>query len=341
MFLSSKTTKAITKTNSLPGRLPWIDFLRGIAIILVVIGHRIGGENAIIPYFIYTSPIKMPLFFILSGYLFNIGRVNFLQYLNKLLSRLILPWFLLTLIPYIFLPTKLPSVLLSLIKGEIAWFFPCLIIDSIIVYSLLKYCKNRILIISISIFLIIIGQLLTYFHSPNIWMINTALVCQSYMIGAYYFKEISKKFFNTSYLSLLFLTILYIFLCYIGYTLFGIVIDVHLNRYYNAFLCIPTIIIGCFVIFIFSKKYIKTDNVLSFLGKNTLVIYIWDGICNLVILKLFEFLKLPVTNYWVLISIGIIDCFILATISMLLRRYCPFLIGEKKKNGKIDQIPNL
>ena len=49
-------------------RKDWIDALRALAIILVVLGHQLRG---VAEYFIFTSPIKMPLFFAISGYLFK------------------------------------------------------------------------------------------------------------------------------------------------------------------------------------------------------------------------------------------------------------------------------
>lgn len=41
-------------------RKTWIDALRALAIIMVVLGHQVKGEDA---YFLFTSPVKMPLFF--------------------------------------------------------------------------------------------------------------------------------------------------------------------------------------------------------------------------------------------------------------------------------------
>ena len=54
-------------------RLAWIDVLRALAIILVVFGHQVGGE---IVFFLFTSPVKMPLFFAISGYVFSMRGGN-------------------------------------------------------------------------------------------------------------------------------------------------------------------------------------------------------------------------------------------------------------------------
>ena len=52
----------------LRNRKLWIDSIRAIAIIMVVFGHQIPEETS---YFVYTSTVKMPLFFAISGYLFS------------------------------------------------------------------------------------------------------------------------------------------------------------------------------------------------------------------------------------------------------------------------------
>ena len=54
-------------------RNDFIDFLKGIGIILVVIGHV--SQNERINDFIYS--FHMPLFFFISGFLFNYKKENF------------------------------------------------------------------------------------------------------------------------------------------------------------------------------------------------------------------------------------------------------------------------
>ena len=53
-------------------RVDYLDYAKGIAIILVVLGHIFSGGN--IKTYIYS--FHMPLFFIISGYLFNYSNVK-------------------------------------------------------------------------------------------------------------------------------------------------------------------------------------------------------------------------------------------------------------------------
>lgn len=76
-------------------RLRNIDLLKGILILLVIIGHILQGtfsEN-IWRYIIYT--FHMPLFIGISGYLLNytkIGQLNFTDLFKKYFFRVIFPW---------------------------------------------------------------------------------------------------------------------------------------------------------------------------------------------------------------------------------------------------------
>lgn len=134
-----------TKQNK---RKNWIDFLRALAIIFVVIGHQLDGD---VFYYLFTSPIKIPLFFAISGYLFTLRPSK--EYSLKVLKTLIIPWILLACIPELFLtPFKggyyyFLSFLYDLFSGNIHWFMPCYIIASILFYLLLCCTKNSKIIL--------------------------------------------------------------------------------------------------------------------------------------------------------------------------------------------------
>lgn len=73
-------------------RIEWLDYMKGVAILIVVVGHlsmRIGGE------WIFTKPIvigEMPLFFMLSGILANkVSKRSILESCKKKISSLGIP----------------------------------------------------------------------------------------------------------------------------------------------------------------------------------------------------------------------------------------------------------
>lgn len=82
-------------------RILWIDIAKGIAIILVILGHTIPfgslSRNLIFSF-------HMPLFFILSGMTFHVAssKTEILKHLNKNIKHLIFPVLICTVISFLF-----------------------------------------------------------------------------------------------------------------------------------------------------------------------------------------------------------------------------------------------
>lgn len=78
-------------------REPYYDYLKGILITFVIIGHFLPGtlEENFLRYLIYS--VHMPIFFVLSGFLFNITRVYEEpagKTIKKYLQRFLTSWIL-------------------------------------------------------------------------------------------------------------------------------------------------------------------------------------------------------------------------------------------------------
>lgn len=318
-------------------RSNWIDSLRGLAIILVIIGHQ---GNVCSDFFTYTSPIKMPLFFFISGFLFSYNK-TLLEYLKKTFFRLCVPWMLLPIIPYLIKPAQIPGMICDLILGIKDWFMVCFVIDSVLVYCLLRIVKQDSIRIVASAVLAFVGLSMSYFGVKNICMVNTALVCQLYMVMAYMFKRHHENILNLNIRCSFWGLGVFAVLCYVGYQAYGGVIDVHLNRYYNIAYCIILIILGCISISVLFKNLLNKQNFLTTIGKGTLLIYLWSPYCMAILLKLSFLSGLDVGNWIVKTLCSLLTCLILGLVSKLFSRYIPFIIGEKRKNGKIVQKPNL
>ena len=162
-------------------RIEWIDFSKGIAILLVIIGHTIG--NPIIRGVIFS--IHMPLFFIVSGYTSRCTK-NMTDYRNRLKTaalHLLVPAYCIYFIRfplYIFVNQKsypLPNVLLTPLFASgveikigsmvvpafgMMWFLVVLFGVRILYEFLAMKCKGMkltILCIIVSFFGMIIGQI--------------------------------------------------------------------------------------------------------------------------------------------------------------------------------------
>lgn len=149
-------------------RVEWIDVLKGIGIILVVLGH-----NQVTKYAgTYISSIHMPLFLLISGYLYDSKKYSkFINFLESRFKGIIIPFLFFTLI------SLFTYMGLSMIRGEVIewskvirqfiisgvtplnlplWFLKTLFVVELMFYFLKKYSKNNIILfVCLAIFLMI------------------------------------------------------------------------------------------------------------------------------------------------------------------------------------------
>lgn len=127
------------------------DYIKGIAIFLVIYGHTISHidlgqtswwEN---PIYMFIYMFHMPLFIFVSGYFFNANR-NPKNYVENKIKTLIIPAIIAT--PFIFIADCCSKgtfdihQFLSLLKGDL-WFLKCLFICSICTYSVVFICNKQ------------------------------------------------------------------------------------------------------------------------------------------------------------------------------------------------------
>lgn len=140
----------------------WIDWLKAIGIILVVLGHTV-GNTTLTSFWIYS--FHMPLFFSISGFLLPIiSHMSWKDFIYKRLSKLFLAYLLFALLGGLFgilfaqfsqsvhmpLSTAVTCAAEALLysSGTITsnlkinplalWFFPALIIGQILTFGILR-----------------------------------------------------------------------------------------------------------------------------------------------------------------------------------------------------------
>ena len=81
-------------------RIAWVDFAKGVVIILVVLGHVIEEVSVVDSIQIF----HMPFFFVMAGFLLNLdkwgGAENYKAFTMKLVKRLLLPYYLAEILWY-------------------------------------------------------------------------------------------------------------------------------------------------------------------------------------------------------------------------------------------------
>ena len=300
-------------------RNPYLDIVKAILIILVIIGHSIqygSGTNYIVKQTFFDNYIfkliysfHMPLFIMISGYLSynSLNKTNLKETIISKFKTLIIPLLLWSIIPFIiyldYINIKESIKLFLGVFSTNLWFLWSLFYINILVKIINKYFKDNILIY-------ILTFLIT-FILPNTLVIkyfNIQFSLYSYLyfyfLLGYFYKKYNldnklKKFINNK--TLIINTIIF-FLLLISFSkedyiyLSGINI---INNYKQLFIDLYRYIIGLIgsieILLVINKLLPKFNNKLKdkliYLGKNTLGVYI--------ISSLIQPFVLPIITKWV------------------------------------------
>lgn len=268
-------------------RLNYLDNLKGFGMIMVVMGH-ISLLPISVNHFIYS--FHMPLFFLISGYLYNQKDITIYNEILINFKRYIIPYFKIGLICFF-----VWGVIIKLIKKEgieiwdglfslvfntynkvnctPIWYLYTLFIAFIIFrFSLrINYIFSILLLIIISFFLSNIKS--------NYISINSFLAA-FYMLVGYRCNFFD---FNIKYLIIVIVLILAILLVF-----FGIPINefMHNNFKQNFFYCIIFSLIMCLLLVFVFKNYLDFKiKTLSFISKNSIVFFGYNYALNTFTLK--------------------------------------------------------
>ena len=124
-------------------RIQSIDNAKGIGIILVVIGHSVDVFSAI---GVSISSFHMPLFFILSGFLFNENIKSLKDFVNKRTRQLLIPFIafsiMIAFMQYLLLPSYSLLELKEKAPGAL-WFIGILYLAEILYAFICNFARNR------------------------------------------------------------------------------------------------------------------------------------------------------------------------------------------------------
>lgn len=96
---------------------PWADTVRGFAMILIIFGHTIGYCDSLRPLSVYLSSFYVPLFFVVSGYLFAPNRRESIpSFMKRKALRILVPYYIFamaSLIPFTIFSVDVQEILQS------------------------------------------------------------------------------------------------------------------------------------------------------------------------------------------------------------------------------------
>ncbi len=318
-------------------RKTWIDALRGLAMFLVIFGHSLDVDPQ--PrYFLFTAPFMMPLFFAISAYLLNDTKPLKLFLLN-LLRGIIVPWFILGMFRVVILtPFRgwgyLLDGFLRLLTGADLWFMPCYTIAVLFHFLARKYIKKDIWIILISFAAFFLGLFLYKNGILTGIMFNQALTAQPFFVIGFLFRKHSPFFERLAWPYIALAGALYFALFVLAGKIFPTtVIDIHLLKYYNIPYCLMLSFLSVWTLFAAASKANFCSKIMSFVGQNTLVTYIWSGGAISILMTALSAIgwNLP-ANGWVALGKTVYACIVCGFCSIFLERFVPWAVGKKKKS---------
>lgn len=314
-------------------RKPWLDLLRGLALLMVIYGHQVGGRYG---YFLLTSPVKIPLFFAITGYVFNESRAP-RDFVATLIRRLVVPWLGLgLLLSACRIPVEGLSAfgdsLMAFVRGEAAWYIPCCVVAELIWYTVRRTCPSLPKTALAAAACYAAGALLSLNRLLDAWMINRALVAQVYLLIGLIYRVYADGLKRRAPAVLAAAAALYAALAFASAKLYpGSIMDVHLNRYYSVPLCLGMIASGCLALMLLFDRYVyRAPRWAAFFGRNTLVIYLLHNYSVGLPKRLVRLAGLDAQNPWLLLAATLAVCAGYALAAALVNRFAPALAGKRR-----------
>ena len=308
-------------------RVGWIDFLRGISMILILVFHTevYYKEYDVTPYYIYTTN-AIVLFYFISGYLFY--RQGELDYMKKILSivrSLVIPYFIFTTL--IAVPKALlrqesidwTETVSNILSGRASWFIAALIIGEVFF--------TKVAWLSTSAIACLIIYYVIPFNQHNYWQWQDALLAVTFLYTGYLYHQY-KDFFHTinkplySSLLLLILILIKVYEYHVDLPMRNIAIE-------SAPLFLADAMVWLLLV-VSMINYIPHVRMIEWTGQHCIVYYFLCGGCPLIVSMLMNKTGFGYDGYFYRFLIAFLLCYSLATvITAGIYRYVPFILGRK------------
>lgn len=338
-------------------RIIWVDYAKGIAILLVFLMHSAFPAEATA----YISAFCMMLFFFLSGFVFSIRRFpSFKVFLWNKIRTLIIPGLVLSVVPFLIqIPFQGDVHSLSWYVqyfagycinlrgrenfGQIPWFLTCLLMIELGGYILARYAAHVHDAIRLYAVVSVVALVVGYAYSALIhvtlpWSVDIAVIMAPYFIlGMIARKEMSvvNYLLNTRYL------LASALLLFIGTYVDGHIFDTRINPYMNQYgnlVCFLSASIGgvWFVLILCHtlESHFRTNEFLTYCGKNTLVFYCINQAIEGYLPSILRLIGLDTISQhiWMQIACGmaavIVNLVVCSICASMINRFLPALLGR-------------
>ena len=318
-------------------RIGWIDFLRGLSMMLILVFHTevYYKEYDVTPYYIYVTNAII-LFYFISGYLFY--RPESFSLKKKLIAiarSLLFPYFIFTsliAVPKLLVRQEainLQEIVINILLGRASWFIAALIVGELFFALLLTKTRGKITWLLTDAIACLIIYYVIPFNQHNYWQWQDALLAVTFLSAGYIYHQYDNHFntINKPLYSLIFLLILIIIKVYeyhVDLPMRNIAVE-------NALLFLIDAII--WLLFIISIiKYIPHCRFVEWIGKHCIVYYFLCGGVPLTVSLLLNKIGFSYDGYLYRFLMALIIVYIIITaLTWFVYRYIPFITGKRNK----------
>lgn len=261
-------------------RIEWIDSLKGFGIFCVTFGHL--ACHYLLETHIYS--FHMFLFFFLSGFLHNNYGGDFKKYISKKTKTLLVPflvWNVMSCLAGLLISYSLSETIRSffLLDGKICWNAPIWFLLLLFMVEIVFFFIEKYIPYGNFVSIPILFMLWAFISERNVFLkLNILPVCLLfYTLGTifklFYDKRNGKFISNKIYVFLIACLLLFINI------LFGLILNNRISftgaNFGNVLYCSLAAISGVlFYVTVFQNvSCLRTNKILSYLGKNSLIIF--------------------------------------------------------------------
>lgn len=312
--------------------------MRGICMLLVILHHSGAPDE----YQKFLSPFFLSGFFFISGYLFDnpYKTFNWKLKLIRIFESLIIPYFLYWIITYFIVAGYTEvyqkgnyNIILPFLKeillGSKLWFMSALISSEIVLTFILLFVKKR----NITLLTIAACFIGLWFFTPLSeygmfypWYANCACISIVFMICGILFRRMHLLRKN----KILYSSVVLYILLYIIDLAYNVTHFMFATNYFNNILLfIIYAIIGIVGLACISQKYIPSNRILNYYGKNSLLVYFF---CNQIITVCFKATSSFTINWYLKsLLITVIVCIIIPLPIYVSHKLLPWMSGSFNK----------
>ena len=315
-------------------RIGWIDFLRGVSMILILVFHTevYFKEFNVTPYYIYTTN-AIVLFYFISGYLTHHSALH--SSLRRIVRSLLIPYFVFTsliALPKVFIrgsEINLADIAVLILSGRASWFIVALMVAELMFILLLWISRGKHSWLFIVAVICFVTYYLIPFNQHNYWQWQDALLAFDFLYAGYLYRQYASLFhtINRPFYSFLFLLLLITIKIYeypLNLPMRNIAIE-------NIPLFLADSIVWLLLV-ITLIRYIPRQRMVEWTGQHSIVYYFMAGGCPLVVSILMRKAGLPYDGYMYRYWIALALTYVLATaITWLIYRYIPYITGKKNE----------